>query len=224
VNTRSLSVLLTAVALLACGKSPTPPVAQLASGTGAADIQPPAPDAAADAFLRRLAQHCGEAFEGRVISNTPPQEHDAFDGQRLVMHVRECSAQEVRVPLHVGDDHSRTWILTRTDTGLRLQHDHRHADGSDDDVTMYGGDTATPGTAVRQEFPVDDFSIEMFLREDLPASISNVWALEIQPGERFVYELSRRAEERLFQVEFDLTTPVAPPPTPWGHPVLPGDG
>jgi hypothetical protein len=222
-KTETLRLLLMAATLAACGDAPVAPPAQLAAGAGAAATQPAA-GAAADAFLRRLASHCGEAFEGRVVADTPPQPDDAFDGQRLVMHVRECSAEEVRVPFHVGDDHSRTWIITRTDTGLRLKHDHRHEDGSDDDVTMYGGDTAEPGTAVRQEFPVDDYSIEMFLREDLPASISNVWAMEIEPGERFVYELSRRAEARLFQVAFDLTTPVAPPPTPWGHAALPGDG
>jgi hypothetical protein len=199
--------------LCACGEAPEP----AAPETLAAPV-------AADQFLARLATHCGQAFEGRVIANEPPQDNDPFGEQRLVMHVRECSAEEVRVPFHVGDDHSRTWILTRTDTGLRLKHDHRHQDGSDDAVTMYGGDTETAGTAQRQEFPVDRFSIDMFLREGLTPSVSNVWAMEIEPGERFLYELSRRAEARLFQVEFDLTVPVAPPPTPWGHPPLPGDG
>lgn len=205
---RHLLVSPLALLLAACGDAPAPP-------------QVTAP---VDEFLARLAGHCGQAFEGRIVTNEPPQPNDAFAGQRLVMHVRECSPEEVRVPFHVGDDHSRTWILTRTETGLRLKHDHRHQDGSDDAVTMYGGDTELAGTPQRQEFPVDEFSIEMFLREGLTPSISNVWAMEIEPGERFLYELSRRAEARLFQVEFDLTAPVATPPTPWGHPPLPGDG
>jgi hypothetical protein len=173
----------------------------------------------ADAFLTRLATHCGQAFAGRIVANEPPVPDDPFVGQPLVMHVRECGPQEIKVPFHVGDDHSRTWVLTRTDAGLRLKHDHRHEDGSDDAITMYGGDTATPGTAVRQEFPVDDYSIEMFLREGLDVSVTNVWAMEIEPGKRFLYELAR-PEGRLFQVEFDLTMPVATPPAPWGHPAL----
>ena len=173
----------------------------------------------ADAFLARLATHCGQAFAGRIIANEPAQPSDPFDGKTLVMHVRECSTAEVKVPFHVGDDHSRTWVLTRTATGLRLKHDHRHEDGSDDAVTMYGGDTATPGTEVRQEFPVDAHSIEMFEREGLNVSVTNTWAMEIEPGERFLYELARPGG-RLFQVEFDLATPVALPPTPWGHPEL----
>jgi hypothetical protein len=132
------------------------------------------------------------------------QPSDAFTGQRLVMHIRECSDNEIRIPFHVGNDRSRTWVLTRTESGLRLKHDHRHDDGTPDAVTMYGGDTIDPGSAMRQEFPVDAESIRLFEREGLTASVINVWAMEIVPGERFVYELARPGTDRMFQVEFDL--------------------
>lgn len=173
----------------------------------------------ADEFMERLATHCGQSFAGRIVANQPAQPSDPFDGKALVMHVRECGPGQIKVPFHVGDDHSRTWVLTRTGSGLRLKHDHRHADGTDDAVTMYGGDTAAPGTGVRQEFPVDQYSIEMFVREGLDASVQNTWAMEIEPGQRFLYELARPSG-RLFQVEFDLAAPVATPPTPWGHPEI----
>src|SRR5690606_25964513 len=107
-------------------------------------------------------------------------------------------AKELRVPFHVGDNHSRTWILTRTEQGLRLKHDHRLEDGSDDPVTMYGGDTAEAGTAVRQAFPVDAESIALFERDGMSVSTSNTWVMEIEPGQRFLYELSRPGG-RLFQ-------------------------
>jgi hypothetical protein len=137
--------------------------------------------------------------------------------QPLVMHVRECRPGEVRIPFHVGDDRSRTWIVTRTAAGLRLKHDHRHADGSPDELTMYGGDTATPGTAARQEFPVDAESIALFTRTDRTVSTTNVWAMEVTP-EIFAYELRRPPFPggRFFRVEFDLGRPVPPPPAPWG--------
>lgn len=38
--------------------------------------------------------------------------------------------------------------------------------------------------------------------------------MEIEPGDRFVYELSR--PNRLFRVRFDLTRAVPAPPPPWG--------
>jgi hypothetical protein len=106
-------------------------------------------------------------------------------------------------------------VLTRTPAGLRLKHDHRHEDGSEDPVSRYGGTATSEGTALRQEFPVDAESIAVFEREGLQASTSNTWAMEIGPGQRFGYELSRPGG-RLFQVEFDLATPVATPPAPWG--------
>ncbi|MGB7404710.1 MAG: hypothetical protein WA906_03395, partial [Pacificimonas sp.] len=88
--------------------------------------------------------------------------------------------------------------------GLRLKHDHRHEDGSEDAVTQYGGDTQAGGTGVRQEFPVDVASVALFQEEGLTASLENVWAMEIMPEEdRFVYELARPTG-RLFRIGFDL--------------------
>lgn len=167
------------------------------------------------AFFDRIGQLCGKAFAGRIVADRPaPTGADPFSGKALVMQVRECSGDTIRIPFHVGDDRSRTWVLTRTAPGLRLKHDHRHEDGSADAVTMYGGDTRSPGTVSRQEFPVDAESQAMFTREGRSVSNTNVWALEIAPGRSFVYELAR--EGRLFRVEFDLAVPVAAPPPPWG--------
>jgi hypothetical protein len=55
----------------------------------------------------------------------------------------------------------------------------------------------------------------MFERGGLSASVSNTWAMEIESGKRFLYELSRPGG-RLFQVEFDLGQQVELPPAPWG--------
>ena len=200
-------------ALLAAGCSILP--------FGRNDDAPPPPsprtsDAApADAFFRNLAALCGRAYEGHVTVDSPaPQGMSPFNDRRLVMHVRGCSDDTLRIPFLVGDDRSRTWVVTRTATGLRLKHDHRHEDGNEDALSMYGGDSRGKGTATRQEFPADDASRAMFEREDRAVSKTNVWAMEIVPGEHFVYELSRPG--RLLRVEFDLTRPVAPPPAPWG--------
>ena len=88
-------------------------------------------------------------------------------------------------------------------------------DGSADALTDYGGSTEAAGTAMRQAFPADDYSKAMFLRQGRAVSIDNVWALELVPGQQFVYELSRPG--RRFRVAFDLTRSVPPPPAPWGE-------
>ncbi|MCG9714739.1 hypothetical protein L1D29_18210 [Shewanella insulae] len=163
-------------------------------------------------FFDAIAAHCGHAFEGKVTAGNSAD--SAFSGKRLVMHVRECSDNELKVPFHVGEDHSRTWVITKTDTGLRLKHDHRHQDGSEDKVTMYGGDTQDGGSAELQSFPVDAYSIDNFKQNGLTQSVTNVWHMGITDSQ-FIYRLTR--ENRDFKVEFDLTQPVALPPAPWGH-------
>ncbi len=166
---------------------------------------------AQDEFWQRLTALCGQAFEGRMTEGTAASDA-AFGGQRMVMHVRRCSENEIHIPFHVGENRSRTWVITRTPTGLRLKHDHRHEDGSEDAVTQYGGDTTEPGTAARQDFAADEFTAKL-----IPAAKTNIWTMIVEPGKTFTYALRREAENRRFRVEFDLTKPVAPPPAAWGH-------
>jgi hypothetical protein len=163
-------------------------------------------------FHARLRALCGHSYAGRVTTSDAADREMA--SSRLVMHVSACTSEAIRIPFHVGDDRSRIWAIRRTETGLRLEHDHRHADGSEDALTQYGGDTVSPGTAGRQEFPADPYSRGLFVRGNIPQSAANVWAVEIEPGRAFVYELRRPG--RHFRVEFDLTRPVATPPPAWG--------
>ncbi|WP_394205533.1 hypothetical protein [Shewanella waksmanii] len=163
-------------------------------------------------FFDNIAAHCGKAYEGTVTAGNDAD--SAFTGKKLVMHVRECTDEQLKVPFHVGDDHSRTWVITKTPYGLHLAHDHRHEDGSEDKVTMYGGMTADMGTATEQSFPADAHSINNFRENGLNVSITNIWHMYIKPNE-FTYRLTR--ENRDFRVDFDLSKPVALPPVPWGH-------
>lgn len=159
-----------------------------------------------DVFLANLRALCGQAFEGRVVST---DEADAdFRSSRLVMHVRDCAEDEIGIPFAVGEDRSRRWVVTRTGEGLRLKHDHRDPEGVIHGYHMYGGDTASAGTAERQEFPVDQESIDMFNAGGATVSTTNVWAMELNPGQTFAYELNRPG--RHLRVEFDLTRPIEP--------------
>lgn len=164
-----------------------------------------------DEFWNALQALCGQAFEGRVVEGTAASD-DAFRGERMVMHVRQCGENEIRIPFHVGANRSRTWVLTRTAAGIRLKHDHRHEDGSEDDVTQYGGDTRGDGTAAQQEFHADEFTGKL-----IPAARTNIWTMRVTTGKTFTYALRRETENRRFAVEFDLTNPVEPPPAPWGY-------
>jgi hypothetical protein len=162
-----------------------------------------------EVFWQSLQGLCNTAYEGRVAEASPPD--TVFSRATLTMHVRECSADTIRVPFHVGADRSRTWVFTRITGGLRLKHDHRHEDGTADSVTQYGGDTSDSGSATRQEFHADAHTASL-----IPAARTNVWTIELVPGERFAYALRREGTDRRFRAEFDLTRPVDAPPPPWG--------
>jgi len=163
-------------------------------------------------FFAAVQELCGQAFAGNLVSaGSGP---NPFADQTMVMHVRECSTEEIRIPFHIGDNRSRTWVLRRTASGLELKHDHRHEDGSEEAVSWYGGHTLSPGTATLQAFPVDEESREMFIREGRDQSLDNTWYFGLNPGEQFSYRLSSGVRE--FAVEFDLRQAVAAPPPPWG--------
>jgi hypothetical protein len=167
-------------------------------------VSAPDPKTPADQFFQRLSTLCGKSFGGKMIAGN--ESDISFATVDLQAHARECSAKEIRIAFDVGEDRSRTWIISRTDSGLRLKHRHMLKDGTEDPVSQYGGDTSTAGTAARQEFPVDDYSKAMFTKEGRTVSNTNVWAFEVEPGQTLVYELARPG--RLFRVSFDLDKPL----------------
>lgn len=202
------------------------PIATLAlTACATAPDGPPLLPEPQERFWQALESHCGNAYAGELASS---DERDVdWRGRQMVAHWADCSDTRIAIAFHVeeadrsGWDRSRTWVVTRTADGLRLKHDHRHADGSEDAVTQYGGDTLSAGTARVQDFPVDAFSIALFEREGLDVSTTNVWRVEVDPadmrGARFAYQLTRRNDPtRLFRVEFDASEPVDAPPAAWG--------
>jgi hypothetical protein len=107
------------------------------------------------------------------------------------------------MPVAVEDDRSRTWIVSREAERLRLTHIHLRPDGTEDTNSRYGGVTRFPGTAVRQDFPADTFSIRMD-----PGRETQTWTLELEPGVRLDYSLHRAATNLRYRFRFDLTRPA----------------
>ncbi|SFC81487.1 hypothetical protein [Pseudoalteromonas denitrificans] len=165
-----------------------------------------------DQFFNALSQHCGKAFLGKVTVGG--SDNDSFSKNELIMHVRHCNKTQIQIPFHVGADASRTWLITKTGSGLSLKHDHRHKNGLPDESTMYGGHTNTAGWAQAQSFPADQYSKELFIKTGIPQSIGNTWHMYIYP-KKFTYRLTREGRE--FNVDFDLTKSITPPPAPWGY-------
>ncbi len=163
------------------------------------------PDGAQHAFLDRYQRYCGAAYEGRSVMVDLGDDHP-LDGARLRMTLAECGTDEVRIPFQVNDDRSRTWILARTEAGLRLAHDHRYEDGTEHDANLYGGYADDRGSNTKQFFPADARTIA-----DRPTREINVWSKEFdEEGGRYYYRLYLR-DELHYEAEFDLTRPLPLP-------------
>jgi hypothetical protein len=150
----------------------------------------PPPGDPRDQFFAHLAGLCGARFTGHTVFMADPQ--PPFADAALVLEVAHCGADELRMPFAVGDDRSRTWVLSRTPEGLLLEHDHRQPDGSPDEITGYGGLATTDGTATRQRFPAHAATAAL-----LPEAATNVWSLELSTdGRHLVYHLERHGAPR----------------------------
>ena len=158
-------------------------------------------------FWNSLKSHCGKAYQGQLEL---PKEDKDFGGKQLVMHVRKCKENEIKIPFFVGDDKSRTWILTYNNDRISLKHDHRHKDGTEDDVNFYGGITTNTGKADIQIFSADQHTQKM-----IPGAATNVWWITIDDT-TFTYNLRRLGTDRVFKVVMDLTQTIETPDAPWG--------
>ncbi len=179
-----ISFVLTAVAVVlfaSCAGNPGETNAHASTGA-VADPQ--------TMFFERIRSMCGARFEGQSIFPDDPQ--DSFYGVPLVAVVQSCEEREIRISFRVGEDTSRTWILTRSPTGLELKHDHRHDDGTPDEITMYGGTAVDPGSATNQSFPADTYTAEL-----IPDAATNEWFLTFSDeGRALTYYLERHGAPR----------------------------
>lgn len=164
---------------------------------------------AIDIYWQRLQELCGKSFQGAVTH--APASDTAFSNKILVMEVRNCGPDEIKIPFHVGENRSRTWVLKKQGSKILLKHDHRHEDGTEDLITQYGGWTPNSGQEGSQIFIADQETTDL-----LPAASHNVWMIEVEPDNFFAYSLRRQGTDRYFRVSFDLKNEIKSPPAPWG--------
>lgn len=163
-----------------------------------------APELPLQQFQSHLQSLCGHSFTGQVTS-TDPQDENWRKETLTLGHVTCPDNLTTVLPLAVGADKTRIWTLRLEDDGHRLDFRHAHTlkDGSPDPVTGYGGvATSELSSPLRAVFPVDEFSKNNFAENGLEPSMTNVWAIDIIPGEKMIYSLNR--EGRNFVAEFNL--------------------
>lgn len=204
-------------------------IAILIMATGCSVKQTPTPQPTSEetimAFMGNFTPYCGQTFRGKSTFIDLGEDHPLEDAE-LTMIVQHCSEDEIRIPFHVRDDRSRTWILTRTPDGLRLAHDHRYEDGTEYEANFYGG-IAMDNNGAFEHYPRELHPSESILfypadqltLADRPAREINVWSTEFDHKEqKYFYRLYLYGELR-YEAEFYLAYPVSEHP----HGVNPDD-
>ncbi len=153
-------------------------------------------------FFEHFKQFEGKKFAGKetfIAENV-----DSWADLELEMYVREYNDTIIYIPFRVGDNTSRTWMMILEENNrLRFRHDHRHEDGTPEDLNLYGGYATDNGTSYKQVFPADEFTCQMLER-----ICDNEWTAEFSEDlSKFYYSL-RKKGELIITVEFDLTNPI----------------
>lgn len=148
------------------------------------------PSSHQQAFFDNMQALCGQVFSG--YSTFPDDTSHDFWGHLLVADFTSCEDEQIKIRFDVGENRSRTWVLTQTAKGLLLKHDHRHADGTPDEITNYGGWATDTGDAWQQHFAADAETAEL-----IPAAATNVWMLQYNPSTQVLtYDLKRHDKPR----------------------------
>lgn len=162
-------------------------------------------------FWQKLQSLCGKAYPGRV-SDVTEYYREALVGRELIAHGVSCADRRIHVALHVDENRSRNWILTIVDGTIRLKHDHRYPDGTEEHISQYGGDAPVPGLPRRQIFPADSHTAGI-----LPERADNFWFMDFVDDQTFEYGVHWPKHGHSIRLAFDLDNPIEPPPLPWGY-------
>jgi hypothetical protein len=155
-----------------------------------------------DVFFERFKELEGKKFGGQEVFIR--EDMESWADRELVMHVREVHHNVIYLPFRVGDNTSRTWTLYReTDSRLRLRHDHRHDDGTPEDLTLYGGYTGPGSDGLKQVFPADHYTCNMLAR-----ICDNEWAMIFSEDMSTFSYILRKTGDLVVRIDFDLTEPL----------------
>ena len=132
-----------------------------------------------------------------------------FTGARLVT---SASAAMVWSESHfTSQNRSRTWVISRNAAGLRLKHDHRHEDGSEDKLTQDRRRHRGRRHACAAGVSADLFTANLLRRQRPTCGPSSPYWAARSPGP--VAKARTPADSASSPIS---AKPIAAPPPPWG--------
>ncbi len=152
-------------------------------------------------FFERISTLCGKKFAGEEVFTAEGRE--SFAGEKMIIHFEKCTEDEIRIPFHIGDDKSRTWLLLVEDGELRFRHDHRDEDGDPEEITMYGGYSDKKGTEYSQFFPPDDYTLDLLERAP-----GHEWVLTFSEDMKTLTYCLQSKDNLVFKAKFFIDEPL----------------
>jgi hypothetical protein len=155
-----------------------------------------------DIFFERFKALEGQRFYGQEVYIQEGRE--SWADLEMEMYVREWTEGVVYIPFRLADNSSRTWTIYRQDDNrLWLRHDHRHEDGTPEEVNLYGGFSSNKSDAFQHFFPADDYTCQL-----INHACENEWILSFNEDMTIFSYILEKSGNRIIRIDFDLTKPV----------------
>lgn len=154
-----------------------------------------------DSFYQQLQAYCGKKLIGHVLY--PAGKEAPFQGMEIWLEVAQCNQKEIRLPIYINRKIYRTLILSQDKTKYILRHENKRPDGSQAEISMYGGQTAGKNDTYLLLFPADDYS-----RQLLGAELNYAWSLAFNSDKSTLSYMIENDGKLTLQLDFDLTQQV----------------
>ncbi len=154
-------------------------------------------------LFSKLSTYCGKTYQGKLIHSYAGP--DFYKEKPMLITLEYCNDSEISIPFSVGEDRSKIWKFSKTESGFQLKHQEVDQKGNPKKITNYGGAAvANEENPFALSFPADEATAEM-----ISVAKENVWMLDLDPTtETLTYTIKRKDETR-FSAAFDLTTPTS---------------
>jgi hypothetical protein len=162
----------------------------------------PAAGPVALSFYKQLRLLCGKRINGMVLY--PAGAEAPFRGLEIRLEIAQCSDREIRMPIYIDNKVYRTLIVGQDQTGYTLRHENKRPNGTQADISMYGGHTTDAGTGYLLIFPADGYTKQLMGPE-----LNYVWSLAFN-SERTTLSYMAESNGKLnLQLDFNLESQAA---------------
>jgi len=122
---------------------------------------------------------------------------------KIWLEVAQCNQKEIRMPIYINEKIYRTLILSQDQSNYILRHENKRSDGTQAEISMYGGQTDGKKDAFLLLFPADGYS-----RQLLGAELNYAWSLAFTSDKSTLSYMIENNGKLTLQIDFDLS-PVA---------------